>query len=112
MTDQNICKLKKWIEKKYGERALVLKWEKHSLTVDKSFIKTTGIGVYTDGIMEINMKDDFSNVVISGFDCTMLCFSGAEYSESNEPRIVVYCGNDSMPLRKYKRYIRKILNKY
>ena len=113
MTDKEVVKLQIWIEKTYGENAIVRNNSKSSIMFNSSYIDRDGVDIHTDGVVECNSKDKFGKIIISGYKYAMLCLHGKEFSGISTPRIIIYCNaNCDYAYRHYKRAIRGVLNNY
>lgn len=113
MTDKEVVKLQIWIEKKYGENAIVKSNSKMSITLNSSYTDRKGINIHTDGVVERNNTDKFGKVNISGYKYAILCLYGQAFSGISNPRIIVYCNaNCKYTYRDYKKAIRGVLDNY
>ena len=64
MTDKEVVKLQIWIEKTYGENAIVRNNSKSSITLNSSYVDRDGVDIHTDGVVECNSKDKFGKIDI------------------------------------------------
>lgn len=104
--------IKSWAERKYLTATCAEACGK-SIAFNRSFVTQRGAKLYTDGVKEINKKDDFNTLSVSGYNYALLCLYGEQFRGIPDPRILIYVNEDSdWDFAKLKKAIKDDMKAY
>ena len=111
--DAKITKaIKSWAERKYLTATFSTTCGK-SIAFNRSFVTQKGAKLYTDGVKEVNKKDDFNTLSVSGYNYALLCLYGKQFQGIPDPRILIYVNEDSdWDITKLKKAIKENMKAY
>ena len=104
--------IKSWAERKYLTATFSTTCGK-SIAFNRGFVTQKGAKLYTDGVKEINKKDDFNTLSVSGYNYALLCLYGKQFQGIPDPRILIYINEDyDWDITKLKKAIKENMKAY